>query len=295
MNQKLSGDPVALPSLRSLTIDTHFPIRDLLSKLSLSALEHLDLKSHVSTEEDDSPLLNQHLNVPWSQLRSLSLSNEDTRERRRCPVAAILLECHQLRRFKWQGPSDAFETWTSVLSFMVSPKLEELIVKSDPRGCEVLLEKLTYDGNVIRYVNLSHFDVTRESLNVQGSLPYWSHIAVSEGVTLSNLSEILTAGQRLTKAAFRIVEGGDPVISWISSGIQELELCTNIRIPPLWEWLDSIHIQSVKITFGGVVLNHRQVLDDMAPFLQRYPTLPSPLIDPVHSASPYDLLRHDEN
>jgi hypothetical protein len=189
-------------------------------------LENLDLKSHVSTEEEDSPLLNQHLNIPWSQLRSLSLSNEDTQERRRCPVAVILLECHQLQRFKlWQGPSDTFETWISVLSFMMSEQLEELIVKSDPRGCEVLLEKLTYDGtsNVIRYVNLSHFDVTRESLNVQESLPYWTHMTFSEGVILSNLSKILTAGQRLTKAAFLIVEGGDPVTSWISSGIQELE------------------------------------------------------------------------
>jgi hypothetical protein len=291
--KNLLGVPVPLPSLRSLTIDTRVPVRDLLSKLSLSALEKLDLKSRVCARED-SPLLNQHLNVPWGQLRSLSLSNEDTRERRSCPVTAILTECHQLQQFKWQGPSDTFETWTSVLSFRMSQQLQELIVKSDPQGCKLLLEKLLYRGNIIRRVNISHLDLDNSSRTL-AYLPHWTHITVSEGVTLSNLSKILTIGKGLTKAAFLIFEGGTPLTSRISSKIQELELCTNIRIPSLWEWLDSIAIQSVKISFGGMVFNHSQVLDDMAPFLQRYPNLPSPLISAIHSYSPYDLLRFDEN
>jgi hypothetical protein len=295
MNKNPLGDPVALPSLRSLTIDTHVPVRDLLSKLSLSALENLDLKSHISTEEEDSPLLNQHLNIPWSQLRSLSLSNEDTRERRRCPVTAILMECRQLQQFQWDGPSDAFETWTGVLSFMMSQQLEELIVKSDPQGCELLLEKLSYHGNVIRRVNISHLANLTASHYAYESLPHWTHITVSGGVTLSDVSEILNHGERLTKAAFRIVEGAAPLTSSITSPeLQDLEICTNMRAHSLWEWLYATRIQSVQMTFGGVVSNRSQVLDDMAPFLKRYPNLSSPLISPMHSSSPYDLHRFDE-
>ena len=289
INQDISRDPVALPHLRSLTIDTHFPLRDLLSKLLPSALKNLDLKSGVSTEED-SPLINEHLNVPWGQLRSLSLSNEDTGEMRRCPVTAILMQCSQLERFQWEGPSGAFETFTNVLSFAMSCKLEELIVKSNPRGCNLLLEKLSYDGNVIKRVDISHL-VLKDSPNTNASLPHWTHVTVSEGITLSDLSEILNAGQGLTKATFLITEGGDALASSISSGIHELEICTHIRTSLLWEWLFLIHIQSVKISFGGVVSNYGEVLDDMAPFLQRYPNLPSP---PAHSSSLYDLLRFDK-
>ena len=288
-NQNILGDQVALPSLRSLTIDTFFPLRDLLSKLSLTALENLDLKSHVSTEDEDSPLLNQHLNVPWIQLRSLSLSNEDTGEMRRCPVTAILMKCSELERFQWEGPSSAFETSTI---FKMSDKLEELIVKSNPQGCNLLLEKLSYVGNVLRRVDISHL-MLKDSPDTNASLPHWTHVTVSEGITLSKLSEILNTGQGLTKAAFFIIEGGDALASRISSGIHELEICTHIRTPSLWEWLDVIHIQSVKISFGGVVSNHDEVLDDMAPFLLRYPNLlpsllisPSPLIYPIHSPSP---------
>ena len=294
MNYNPLGDPVALPSLRSLTIDTHVPVQDLLSNLSLSALENLNLKSHVSSEEEDLPLLNQHLNVPWSQLKSLSLSNEDTRERRRCAVTAILMECKQLQRFQWEGPSDAFEVWTSALSFIMSQQFEELIVKSDPQGCKLLLEKLLYPGNVIRRVNITHLDLD-DSPHTHAHLPHWTHITVSGGVKLSVVSEILTAGQSLTKAVFRISEEGTPLISKNTSRIQELVLCTNIRTPSLWKWFDSTAIQSVKIFFGGVVFNNRQVLEDMAPFLQRYPNLPSPLISPIHSYSPYDLFRFDQN
>jgi hypothetical protein len=176
----------------------------------------------------------------------------------------------------------------------MSQQLEELIVESDPQGCKLLLEKLSYDGNVIRRVNVSHLEISG-SPHTHASLPQWTHITVSGGVKLSDLSEILTDCEGLTKATFLIIEGGAPLTSWISSGIQELELCTNIRTPSLWEWLDSIAIQSVKISFGEVLLNHNQVLDDMAPFLQRYPNLPSPLISPIHSSSSYDLLRFDEN
>jgi hypothetical protein len=293
MNHNPLGNPVALPSLRSLTIDTHVPVQDLLSTLSLSALENLDLKSHVSPEEEESPLLNQHLNVPWGQLRSLSLSNEATRERRRCPVTAILMECKQLQRFKWEGPSDAFQTWTSVLSFVMSQQLEELIVRSDPQGCKLLLEKLLFDENVIRRVNLSHFDATWDLRRMQTYLPYWTHITVSKGVTLSTLSEILIRGQGLTKAAF-MIDGGEALTRRIfSPSLQELEISTNMRIPSLWECLDPISIQSVKISIGGVVSGQRQILDDMAPFLQRYPNLPSPLISPIQRSSLYDLLRFD--
>jgi hypothetical protein len=290
INQSLSGNLVALRRLRSLTIETYFPVRGLLSKLSLSsALEELDLKSHVSPEEEDSPLLNQHLNVPWSQLRSLSLSNEDTQEMRRCPVTAILMECKQLQRFQWEGPKDAFQTWDSVLSFKMSEQLEEVTVKSDPQGCKLLLDKLSYDHNVIRRVTVSHLDVLRESYT-QNSLPHWTHLTISNGVTLSDIAKILIIGQGLTKATFRsVVEGGDPLTSLISSGIQELEICTNIHTPSLWKWLNSIHIQSVKVSFGGVVVIRPQVLNDMAPFLQRYQNLPPPLIYPVRSSSPYDL------
>ena len=277
MNQNISGDPVALPRLRSLTIDTHVPVWDLLSKLSLSALENLDFRSRVCAGEE-SPLLNQHLNVPWGQLKSLSLINEDAGERRRCPVTAILMECSQLQRFEWDGSSDAFETWTSAISFMMSQQLEELIVKSDPQGCKLLLEKLLYRDNAIRRVNISHLDLD-DSSHTHAYLPNWTHITVSEGVTLSNFSNILTTGRVLTKAVFLIFEGGGPLTSGISSRIQELELCTSIRTPSLWEWLDSIAIRSVKISFGGVVSNRNQILDDMAPFLQRYPDLPSPRID----------------
>jgi hypothetical protein len=294
MNHNPLGDPVALPSLRSLTIDTHVPVQHLFSKLSLSALENLNLKSHVSPEEEDSPLLNQHLNVPWCQLRSLALSNEDTRERRRCAVTAILMECKQLQRFQWEGPSDAFEVWTSALSFMMSQQFEELIVKSDPQGCKLLLEKLLYPGNVIRRVNISHLDLDN-SPYTHTYLPHWTHITVSGGVTLSDVSEILTAGQGLTKAAFLIFEGGTPLTSWVSSKIQELEIRTYVPTASLWKWLDSNVIQSVKISFGGLVSNHSQVLDDMAPFFQRYPNLPSPLISPIHSYSPYILFAFDEN
>ena len=281
IDQNISSDPVALPRLRSLTIDTHVPVRDLLSKLSLSALENLDLKSRVCAREE-SPLLNQHLNVPWGQLKSLSLSNEDTGERRRCPVTAILMECSQLQRFEWDGSSDAFETWTSAISFMMSQQLEELIVKSDPQGCKLLLEKLSYKGNVIRRVNISHLDLDN-SPYTRASLPRWTHITVSEGVTLFDLSEILINGRGLIKASCLIIEGGAPLTSKISSVVQELELCTNIRTPSLWKWLDSIRIQSVKISFGKVEFNCSQVLDDMAPFLQRYPNLPSPLISPTYT------------
>ena len=259
MNQDLSGNPVDLPSLRSLAIDTHFPIRGLLLKLSLSALENLDLKSRVSLE--DSPLLNEHLNLLWSQLRSLSLSNEDTWERRRCPVTAILMKCKQLQRFQ---------------------------------GCKLLLDKLSYDGNVIRRVTVSHLDIQRESYTAN-SLPRWTHLTISNGVTLSDISKILNTGLGLTKATFlSVIEGGDPLTSLISSGIQELEICTNIHTSSLWKWLNSIHIQSVKISFGGVVVIRPQVLNDMAPFLQRYPNLPPPLIYPVRRSSPYDLFSLDE-
>ena len=295
MNQNISGSSVTLPRLRSLTVNTHFPVRTLLSKLSLSAkLEQLDLKSHVSPVEQDSPLLNQHLDVPWNQLRSLSLSNEDTRERRRCPVTAILTACRRLQRFQWEGPSDAFQKWTSVSSFVISQQLEELTVKSGPQGCKLLLEKLSYDGNVIRRVTVSHLDILQGSYTAN-SLPHWTHITISEGVTLSDISKILNTGRGLTKATFlKVIGGGDPLTSLISSGIQELEICTNIHTPSLWKWLNLIHIQSVKISFGGVVFNHSQVLHDIAPFLQRYPNLPSPLIYPVRSASPYNLSRFDE-
>ena len=291
MNKNISGNRVVLRRLRSLKIDTHFPVRGLLSKLSLPALENLDLKSHVSPEEGVSPLLNEHLNIPWSQLRSLSLSNEDTRERRCCPVTAILTECGQLQRFQWEGPSDAFRTWTGVLSFVMSQQLEELTVKSDPQGCRLLLEKLLYDGNVIRRVTVSHLDILRGSYTAN-SLPHWTHITISNGVTLSDISKILNTGRGLTKATFlSIIEGGDSLTGRISSGIQELEICTNIHTPSLWKRLDLSHIQSVKVSFGGVVFNHHQVLYDMAPFLQRYPNLPTPLIYPVRSSSPYDLFR----
>jgi hypothetical protein len=294
MNQNISGSPVALPRLRSLTVNTHFPVRNLLSKLSLSALEKLDLKSHVSPVEQDSPLLNEHLRVPWSQLRSLSLSNEDTQERRLCPVTAILMKCRGLQRFEWEGPSNTFQMWTSVLSFVISQQLEELVVKSDPQGCKLLLEKLSYDGNVIRRVTVSHLDILQGSYTAN-SLLHWAHITISEGVTLSDISKILNIGQGLTKATFRsVIEGGDPLTSLISSGIQELEICTNIHTPSLWKWLNSTHIRSVKISFGGVVVIRPQVLNDMAPFLQRYPNLPPPLIYAVHRSSPYDLFRLDE-
>ena len=292
MNQDLSGNPVDLPSLRSLTIDTHFPIRGLLLKLSLSALENLDLKSRVSLE--DSPLLNEHLNLLWSQLRSLSLSNEDTWERRCCPVTAILMKCKQLQRFQWEGPSDAFQTWDSVLSFEMSRHLEEVTVKSDPQGCKLLLDKLSYDGNVIRRVTVSHLDIQRESYTAN-SLPRWTHLTISNGVTLSDISKILNTGLGLTKATFlSVIVGGDPLTSLISSGIQELEICTYIHTPSLWKRLNLIHIQSVKISFGGVVVIRPQVLNDMAPFLQRYPNLPPPLIYPVRRSSPYDLFSLDE-
>ena len=294
MNYNPLGGPVALPSLRSLTIDTHLSVQDMFSKLSLSALENLDLKSHVPPEEQDSPLLNQHLNIPWSQLRSLSLSNEDTRERRRCPVTAILMECRKLQRFQWEGPSDTFQMWTSVLSFTMSQQLEELIVKSDPQGCKLLLERLSYRGNVIRRVNISYLDLDK-SPYTYASLPRWTHITVSEGVKFSNFSEILINGQSLTKAAFLMEEGGAPLTSWVSSEIQELEIRTFVPTASLWKWLESNAIQSVKISFGGLVSDHSQVLDDMAPFFQRYPNLRSPLISPIHSYSPYDLSGFDVN
>ncbi|KIM37831.1 hypothetical protein M413DRAFT_30505 [Hebeloma cylindrosporum] len=277
LNKYLSGQVVALPSLRSLTVDTHVPIRDFLSKLSLPALENLDLKSPVRAREE-SPRLNECLNVPWSQLKSLSLSNDDTRDRRRCPVTAILVECKELERFHWEGHSEAFELWTGVSAHDMPLKLEELVVKSDPRGCELLLEMLLYNGNIISDVKVSHFDISRESPRVQAYLPCWTHLTVFEGVTLSDLSDILISCGCLTKAAFHIMEGGAQWTSRISCKVQELEICTNVLTPSLWEWLDADAIQCLKVSFRGVVLNRTQVLDDVALFFQRYPTLPSPLI-----------------
>ena len=280
-NQDLLPHLVAVPSLRSLTIKTRVPVRDFFSRLSLSALESLDLKSPVSTDEG-SPILNEHLNVPWSRLRSLSLSSRDTRKRRRCPVTAILMKCCELQRFKWEGPSRAFETSTIVWSFVMSSQLEELIVKSDPQGCQILLNKLLYDGNVITRVDLSHFSIKWESLCITESLPYWTHISVSEGVTLLDLSEILIHGGCLTNAVFQVLEGATPSKSEISCPhLKELKLWTNIRTPSLWERLQTIRIESVQVVFGGALTNH-QVLHDMAPFLQRHPNLSSPLISSVH-------------
>ena len=290
-NQDLLPHPVALRSLRSLTIDTRVPVRSFLSMLSLPALESLDLKSPVCTDEE-SPILNEHLDVPWSQLKSLSLSKQDDGERRRCPVAAVLMKCGQLQRFKWEGPSEAFETSTIILSFVMSSQLEELIVKSDPQGCRILLERLLYDGNVIRKIDFSHFDVTRNSHDVKKSLPYWTHITISKGIPLSDVSEILTNGECLAKAALIIIEGGAPLPSSISSAsLQELEICTNIRTRSFWERLTTARLQSVKIAFGGVVSNQSQLLEDMGPFLHRNQNLPSPLISSAKRSSPYDFLK----
>jgi len=294
-NQDLLSYRVALRSLRSLKIDTHVPVRDFFSRLSLSALESLDLKSPVSTDEG-SPILNEHLNVSWSKLRSLSLSNQDFRERHRCPVIAILMKCSHLQRFQWEGPPNAFEPWTGVLSFKMSGKLEELIVKSGRRGCKLLLEQLSYRGNVIKHVNISHLENLSGSYQMHASSPQWTHITVLEGITLSDVSEILNNGRALAKAAFCIIEGAAPLSSNIfSPSLQELEIHTNIRTPSLWEWLYITGIQSVKITFGWGEFGRSQVLEDMAPFLQRHPNIPSLLIHPVHRSSPYDFRSFDEN
>ncbi|KIM39207.1 hypothetical protein M413DRAFT_29393 [Hebeloma cylindrosporum] len=245
LSRYLSGHAIALPSLRSLTVNTHIPIRDFFSKLSLPALENLVLKSPVRSREESSRL-NECLNVPWSQLKSLSLSNDDTRDRCRCPVTAILVECKELERFHWEGHSEALELWPSVSAHVMPPKLGELVVKSDPRGCKSLLEMLVYKDNVISDVKVSHFDIMNYSPEVQAYLPCWTHLTVFEGVTLSDLSEILNSCRALTQAAFHIIEGGDHWTSWISSSIQELEICTNALTPSLWEWLDADAIQCLK-------------------------------------------------
>jgi len=293
--QDLLPRRIALRSLRSLKIDTHVPVRDFFSRLSLFALESLDLKSPVSTDEA-SPILNQRLNVPWSNLRSLSLSNQDFGESRRCPVIAILMKCSHLQRFQWEGPLNAFEIRTGILSFETSGKLEELIVKSGRQGCKLLLEKLSYRGNSIKRVTISHLKNLSGHYQMHASLPQWTHVRVLKGVILSDVSEILNNGRALTKAAFRIVEGAAPLSSnIISPSLQELEIHTDIRTPSLWKSLYTTRIQSVKITFGWGGLDRSQILDDMAPFLQRHPNTPSPLIYPVYRSSPYDIRRCDEN
>jgi hypothetical protein len=143
-------------------------------------LEHLDLKCPITTQ-DDLCLLNEHLNIPWSQLKSISLLNRDTWERHCCPLTAILMECSQLERFQWDGHSDTFETSATVLSFVMSQNLQELVIESDPQGCQVLMEKLLYRGNVIRRINVSHIDIQRKRPYMEESFRHWTHITISEG------------------------------------------------------------------------------------------------------------------
>jgi len=286
------GQSVALPFLHSLTIDTRVPVQDLFSKLSLPALEHLELKCPITTEEQ-SPLLNEHLNIPWIQLKSLSLLNRDTWEGRCCPVAAILMKCSQLGRFQWDGDSDAFETSAVILSFEMSQNLEELVISSDPQGCQVLLEKLSYRCDAIRRANISHLHDLNTHPSTKASLRHWTHIMISQGVTLIDISDILAIGESLIKAVFRVIEGPTPTGTAISCPLlQELELSTSIRTPSLWELLEAKLMQSVTVILGGEVLNHKLVLDDMAVFLQQYPNLRSLLIIPPHTlpSSPYTLL-----
>jgi hypothetical protein len=191
------------------------------------------------------------------------------------------MECSQLERFQWDGHSDTFETSTAVLSFVMSQNLQELIIESDPQGCQVLMEKLLYRGNVIRRVNVSHIDLQWKRHYLEESLRHWTHITISE-VTLFVVSDILTVGESLTKAVFRVVEGATPTTAIHCPLLQEFEISTSIRTPSLWEGLEANQLQSVQVIFEEGTLNHKLVLDDMAPFLQRHQNLPPPLITPAH-------------
>ncbi|CAA7265723.1 unnamed protein product [Cyclocybe aegerita] len=277
---QLYEDPAQLPPIRrgaslikldhleslSITSSTHLGFLFDKTVVRLPKLKRLSLTSHRGRSGLSAPAVLDHaLDVPWGNLKRLSLANESSSP---CDILLILSKCDNLRQFCWSDDMEHFPA-SGRLPASKLFHLEELNISSSSEGCDALMN--CFPKETVLNLRKGSFTSLPLTLQQSGDLAQsqLTHIAVQDAIPLENLLVILKGLKSLQDGKFAISDLQSLNVASSYSHLQcrslrSLELSTTRSLRPLWSRIVSRDISTIVLSTRN---HHLNLAEDIQPFL----------------------------